>query len=537
MPGTLIPQGPWAAGLALDALVKSPYSAPPGSLRYVNNLDVTDQGTLQARPGLRRCGSTAMYAATTSFSLLGSIDNDAIAPSETVAVVAAYQPTSANLYYTFAPHSTASWSLVPGGAIAGPFSSIVKYNGILYIIPTNSVVGAGQSRTGLSAGVYTSVPTIPGGKFSAVVRERVFVFNTSTNRMYWSKATDPTIWAAPDGGFTDINPGDGQTITSIAVVNSQIYIFKEKKTYLFTFNSDPATDGQVTLISGADGAFAATVFNNAIYAVHRKGVYRLQNGVPTPLSTAQNFEQNLSLALNNTCSINVEGNYLVVGPVYTPSGVTQTYSHAAMNLNTGAWSLRSYQTATGAFPTTATEFLAPNGYAINWRDDSTSLTLAAQAGAGNIYLSGTAGSALSYARTAFPTTGDALDYDINSRQVSPQYDLITQPYTAGQYDAWKRMHHVYAHLASSLPVGDNAITLSTYPSPALTVSQTATVPAAGGRVPIKSYRFRATSLGLSKALKDLGAGVDPRVPSNSSTLYVFDLEPHVSSNGRVVSSA
>lgn len=535
MPGIFVPQGPWGEGLALDAFVKAPYSASPASLRFINNLDVTDQGTLQARPGLRRCGTAAMYSGTTSFTLLGTIDGDAAATTAALAVVAAAQGGGVNLYYTYTPFSTSAWDLVPGGSVTGPFSTIVKYNSVLYIMPL--AAGNGLSRTSLNAGSYTSVPTIPIGRFASVVRERMFTFDTTANRMYWSKATDPTIWAAPDGGFTDINPGDGQVITSVVVVNSQIYIFKEKKTYLFTFSSDPATDGQVTLISGTEGAFAATTFNNTIYGVNRRGVFRLQNTITTPLSLSQSFDLNLGLALNSASSINVEGNYLVVGPLFPSTGVTQTYSHAAMNLNTGAWSLRSYQTGAGAFPTPFVEFLAPRGYAITWRDPSTTLALAAQAGAGNIYLSGGVGSALCYARTVFPVAGDSLDYDISSHQVSPQYDLITHAYSAGQYDAWKRLHHVYAHLGASLPVGDNVLSFSTYPAPALTVSQTATVPAVGGRVPIRSFRFRATAFGLSKAIKDLGAGVDPRVPTNSSTLYVYDLEPHISSHGRVVNTS
>lgn len=536
MPGTLVPQGPWPGGMALDTFTRSPYSAPPGSLRYVNNLDITDQGSLQPRPGIRKCGITAMYTNTRSFELLGTLDGRSdIDAASSIAIIGVTRNTSqTDVYYTVAPHSTAgaNWPNVPGGPITGSFSTVVQYNNVVYFVPIEGGTGNGQSRTTMTVGAYTSVPAIPGGRFASVVRERMFVFNQLTNRMYWSKATDPTIWAAPDGGFTDINPGDGQFINSVVVVNSQIYIFKAKKTYLFTFTSDPAIDGQVTLISGAEGAFAATTYNNVIYAVNRKSVYRLQNTVTTPLATAQNFELNLLLGLSSFTSINVEGNYLVVGPFFPSSG--QAYSHAAMNLNTGAWSLRSYQAALGTFPTQFLDYMAPSGYAINWRDGSTSLPTAAYGGTGNLYANG---ATLLYSRTIFPVLGDSLDYDLTGHQVSPQYDVITQPFSSGQYDAWKRLHHLYAHLTNSLAVGDNPITLSTYPSPALTAAQTVNVPTAGGKVPIRSYRFRATSFGLSKALKDLGAGLDPRVPTNSSNLYVYDLEPHISSNGRVVNTS
>lgn len=524
-----VPQkmGPWPRGLVLENFSAAPYDLEPNQFRFSQNLDVGDTGSLLARKGCRKCGTAGMYtdlSTSGKFWLLGSVD---ISDGTKYAVIATHNgasPGTTTLYYTKRPHdnSGTGYFTVPGGTLAGIYKTAFQYNNKIYIVPAPSLGGTGQSRTAIDSGVYTAVGTIPSGEISVVVRERAFVVDKTANRISWSKATDPTIWAAPDGGFVDVNPGDGQTINAVVVVNSQLYIFKRNKTFLFTFTSDPALDGQLTLISGLLGAYSATPYTGGgIFLVNDRSVYRLSNNIFTDMAQAQDLRKFMSIDYQPNAVVSLENETLVIGPAFAGSFI---FSHAALNLHTGAWSLRSYQKADGSFISGA----APSTKQIQWRDTDTSL---AMGGAGVMYGDGTR--VLSFTRTAYAFSDDALDVDDSGNTVSPQYVLMTHPYTAGEYDVWKRMHSVYAHLSNTLTGGDNTVTLEVRPSPALTASQTANVPTAGGKVPIRAFRFRGCALTINKPIKNLTT-LDP---NTTGTLAVWAFYNHISSHRRAVNTS
>ncbi len=490
--------GPWPGGVNTLDFAAAPYNVPPTDLRFVQNLDVGNSGALSARPGCQRCGSATMYTDLSTnglFTLLGSVDETTAIRYAVIATHNAGTPGTTTVYYTKKPHDSTAFSTSPGGTLSGIYGTLFQYNSKIYFVGATTNGGTGQSRTAIGSGTWTAVAALPKGDLSFVVRERAFVVDKMANRIYWSKATDPTVWAAPDGGFTDINPGDGQLINDVVVVNSQLYIFKRNKTYLFTFTSDPALDGQATLLSSLVGAYSAVAWTDGIYLVNDQSVYRLTNNIPTDIGTKVGLRGNMALEYVPGVLINLESDRLIVGP--GPSFST-VFTHASMNLHTGAWSYRIYQKSDGTFFSGA----APSTKQIQWRDTDTSLNMG---GSGVMYGHGTR--VLSFTWLNYAFSDGRLDVDDSSNTVSPQYAMITAPLVAGTYDTWKRMYYLNESVA--VPAGF------------------------GGKVAIRAFRFRAASVALSKPLKNLAA----LSPATNGTLLVWELLGRASTHGRGVNTS
>lgn len=77
-----------------------------------------------------------------------------------------------------------------------------------------------------------SVGTIPNGKYLAYAANRVWVAGTVANpsRVYFSDLGDPRSWTATN--VVDLDPNDGQVITGMARLGSNLIVFKGQKTFL-----------------------------------------------------------------------------------------------------------------------------------------------------------------------------------------------------------------------------------------------------------------------------------------------------------------
>lgn len=196
----------------------------------------------------------------------------------------------------------------------------------------------------------TTAPTLipivsmPFGDLSFMFKDRMWIINKTTNRIYYSKATDPTDWNTADGaGFFDVNPGDGLTINDVVVANNQMFIFKDTGTWRFTFTADPGVDGILGVISHDRGAYSATVYNNVVYLVGTQGVQKLINGFFIDISQQiKHYHKQFSF---NSIIDNLENRLLVT----LKSSDLQPAHMLVMNLLSGSWSTYNLDTL---FPTT-----------------------------------------------------------------------------------------------------------------------------------------------------------------------------------------
>lgn len=500
--------GPWPGGLNLRDGVIAADQVGSQQLRVLINLDVTDSGVLVPRRGARRAGSAAMYTALSVsgyFQLLGSVELG----DSRYAVVGVYNgggPGISTFYYAADPLGV--WQAVATVTNEpGRFSTIVQYGSRIYFVPTPGGSGTGWYRTALGSGTFTAVAAMPLGDDAFMVRERMFVIDRAASRVYYSKATDPTVWAAPDGGSFDVNPGDGQSLTAAAVANSQVYLFKRGRTYLFTFTSDPGVDGQLTLLNDQLGASSATAHENGIVLVNDRGAYRLLNNYFARLDDLVNAPEQLGYTADaaDSLQVTVEGDHLVIGPA--TSTADPTYSHLACNLRTGAWSGRTYTSAS----------IAPSTKSISSRELSV--------GSEILYGDGTRFLAAVRLSPASSRTTQVLDTDSAGAVYSPEYRLATGEADFGDYFSFKRLAWVATRAYRAPAAGDAVMTLRTYQGPDLvTVAQSVTVPVGvgytgGAKVPLERRAYRSLVLELRKAAAALaGGGVTN--PDTASDLWV-----------------
>lgn len=512
--------GPWPAGLNLrDAQVASD-QLPTTMLRELVNLDVTDSGVLVPRRGTRLTGSAAMYTSLSTtglFSLLGSVE----AGLTRYAVVAAHNgssPGSSTFYYSSSPASTAGadWPTTATTASkTGKFSAVVQYGGRIYFVPATGGGGAGWYRTSLSAADFTTAPNIPLGDEAFMVRDRLFVVDRTAARVYYSKPTDPLLWAAADGGGSfDVNPGDGQDITGTAVLNSQIYVFKRNRTYLFSFTADPALDGQLTLLNDQLGAFSAVTHENGVLLANEEGAFRLLNNYFSRIDDLVVAAETLGLpeAAGPTVATVLEAGQLVIGPATLLGGA---YTHLAMNLRTGSWSGRAYPDP----------LVAPSTRQIAGRD----------AANGTAVLYGHLTRTLAAVRTSpiYDRPGHTLDLTSAGAIISPLYSLTTGEYDFGSYFTNKRMSTAAVRCIRGLIAGDASLELRQWLGPELAaVKQSVAVPAGtggGAKVPVTREAFRSLALGVRKVATTLSPTVTD--PSTASTLWVRGIEVEIDSRG------
>ncbi len=520
MPGQLVTAGPWPGGLNNRDQSFAASLVPPNELRFCKNLEVLDTGGLVNRLGCRLTGGPAAYTDISTggaFWLLGGVDTT----DRRYAIIGSHNggsPGTTVVRYTTDGMSNldVSWTVAPGGSLTGLYSTVYQYGGFIYVVGQPGG-GVGQRRADITAGAWAAVAAQPAGDLAFVVRERAFIVNKATNRIYWSKATDPTVWAAPDGGFVDVNPGDGSVITDVVVVNSQLYIFKRNRTYVLIFTSDPALDGQVTLLNASIGAYSATVHLNSIYVVNDRSVYRLQSNYFTDVGTKLALpEYGVVDALTAPgIMANVERDVLVIGPMVN----TSLTSHFSMNLRTGAWAGRQYSDLA----------TAPSTKQISWRDTSLS------GGAGVLYGHGTRNLSGTRLRSAFGDPTACLDVNSFGVTVSPEYSFVTGEFTGGDYGSWKRLHYAAVRLNSVPAPGDAAVLIAPVVGPDLSADAQPRAPVPvqyGGKIALTSYRFRSMAWRMDKPQTTLGA-----LSSNTASyLVIKEVASRVSSHGRGLSS-
>jgi hypothetical protein len=149
----------------------------------------------------------------------------------------------------------------------------------------------------------------------------------------WSKATDPKVWLAPDGGFAKID----ERISDMHVLNDTLYILTNTNAlWAFSYDSDPGVDGYLRKIvqtgtipgggnGGLTGSHNLAVYQNELYITGNTNIWKLINNNPYPVADP------LHLGLNDHGLINIwnAGEYLLCRTVNSDISTTPTtyYGH------------------------------------------------------------------------------------------------------------------------------------------------------------------------------------------------------------------
>lgn len=321
--------GPWSGGMN-NAL--HPANILDNEAYLIDNFDISDDGILYPRKPFKICKQT-----TDRYFILGDYTTNTAA--------AFLLKKSSSTVFSFAywedPSGVVDAALTGFDSTSSTWIDATEYGSKVFVI-NNTGSKSFWVNNGTTSGAVNLMPNVPtpfaGYKpTSLVFKDRLFLFS-GYSRVYYSKVTDPTIWAAPDGGFFDVNASNSSRIIRALVVNDTLYIFKTDGVWAFNYTNDPS-DGQLRLITKEQGILDACVYDNNIYVISSKGfkvgVYLFSGALFTnislsvKLSNLTKFSNNARIKVfNRKLIININGDMFV------------------MNLTTGAWSIYSPATFT-----------------------------------------------------------------------------------------------------------------------------------------------------------------------------------------------
>lgn len=271
----VVPIGPFSGGL--NQLEDSRIIGDD-QLAVCQNVDIGRSGELSIRPGLR-----LVKTATSNIRMIGT----ALKANNTTRAFYRLTATS-DIHYADAAAitSNAAWTSI-GSTVAGATEKVVQYSSKAWFIPKDVQPGGSTAAQGVSmdltSNAVATVAAMPRGTGAIVFKDRLFIFgpidanNAASQRVYYSAATDFTSF--PAANFFDINPGDGEGITAAYTSQDTLVFFKRHSTYVLFYDTDPGLGvlRKVNSQIGVTGPDAVQQFENALFIIDEKTIYRVQN--------------------------------------------------------------------------------------------------------------------------------------------------------------------------------------------------------------------------------------------------------------------
>jgi len=444
-----IRMGPWSDGINL---LDEPDQLQDRQMLSCINLDVDNTGVLEPRRGLR-------YSPIDSTANIKYLMATVILAGETQprALTSTYDGTNSAFRALSTPTSGAAFT----NLAAGQYYSAVQYQNKIWYIPGVSTTIGRFSPSSTTNNPMTTVGAMPYGDYGFILKDRLFIVRKATSELFFSKATDFTIWAAPDGGVIQVNPGDSAPITKVVTVNNQVIIFKRDSTFVLSFNTSPTGDGVLRQVASDQGALDAITYNNEVYTYNSRSVFKFVNGFYQDIGLQLNLagQDVIDSAVSNPARLNVVGKTLILGT--TPGG--KTY---AMNLDTNAWS--TYTLASDLSISTGTIFSRSSvGTAVFFGDGTSKISF------------------MLLART------QRTDQSVDLSYKAPAYSFKTKEYNFDDSEVWKRMYSYHLDTRFDASVVGNALTFingvqnTSSPDPVDFVGS------------FQSFRFKTVAIGYS----------------------------------------
>ena len=237
--------------------------------------------------------------------------------------------------------TTQTWTQV------APFraSDCTQYMDRLVLCSTTTAGGYWDGTTF----TVTNMPKLGGIE---LLQNRFFGYGVegtdTANTIFWSdittygpavSGTPPEVtsiydWTNEAGNYwyVDIGSGDGQWITAMAPGYNDLVIFRNKSTYRYSFNVDPALGTMQSQQQdiGAESKRSVAKFDNAYYVLSGQTLYKYQNWLFYPLNA-----QKVKFVKDATEDYRIEHAVSIVGRrciVWHNGGIY------ALNLDTNTWS-------------------------------------------------------------------------------------------------------------------------------------------------------------------------------------------------------
>lgn len=321
--------GPWPGGINQR---DDPSEISDNELVDIVNFDVESTGALIPRRGWREVATSAAVLSrplTVFYNVLAQ-------PKAVFARVTNINPgTEASSFFNIYQNTYNDNRNVAGVVYSrtGLFNTAFNYNKVVYFVPDSRSQAApvGFSLTDMANRDPVNIASMPRGRFSFVMNDRAFIFDPDMGRLYWSKATDPTVWINPDGGWVDIDPSD-EPFTDCVVVRTTAYFIRSNGIYAFTFSSDPGIDGAVVTLSNSEGATLGAAYQNELILATPRGIFKFLNGYLSLITD----KVNLNVVPGPASYSDNNGMSVIEHTLWARIWDGVKVNHFAVNLRTGA---------------------------------------------------------------------------------------------------------------------------------------------------------------------------------------------------------
>lgn len=274
MPGEAVRIGPFKGGLNT---LSDPTSVADSELVDCVNFELDLDGSLTSRPPI-----SDINIGIANLKLLGYFTIDSGA-----SYLIGSTPT--NTYW----FDGTTWTLIadsPGATAMAQFA----LSGITRLWLVAQIGSGKQSGYWTFGGAFTPLIDMPEGGSIVLYKNRLFIApgNLATSlgsRIRFSSVTDPTSW--PVNNFIDVNPGDGQNITNMALYFNNLLIFKNDSTHTYAYEASPETGiiNRLSATIGASDKNCVAAHESYMYVYHEGNVYELVNSTFTRINTKVPF--------------------------------------------------------------------------------------------------------------------------------------------------------------------------------------------------------------------------------------------------------
>lgn len=163
----------------------------------------------------------------------------------------------------------------------------VQYNSKFYIIRSSAIM---VEWDGAAA---STIAGSPSGTFAIIHKERMFVLNSIAagnlnSRYYFSLPGDVTATGWVGSNFIDVQPGDGDFLVAMAIVQDLLIIFKGKTTWALYIQGTTAdwTQRSLNLEVGCISKNSIQLVDNFLYFSAEADIYRTDGASFEPISDA-----------------------------------------------------------------------------------------------------------------------------------------------------------------------------------------------------------------------------------------------------------
>ena len=352
VPKTKLVLGPFTGGINKTT---DPTRLAANELQECINYIINPDGRLVGRPHV-----TSPMAGLVGFqNLIGQSINMTIIPGThtrtTTVVPVGVGDNGTNLLIYRYNVATNNWTTIFGTGFPTGFSAtqMFSYNNVSYFMVYDSSASTdklykstGSAPTRVAA--FDTLVTSALGAGAPVWNKQAFIIKdrmvvAGDGIILWSKATDPTVWAVPDGGYVKY-PGDASG--SVVLYRDALYIFGTDGAWRFTWTTDPSIDGVLEQVSTAP-FLGSVVFNEELYVATTIGLYKFNNGYLVELSQkiALDYERRVSAAGSSAAAqLTLLDHYLLVGPFVD---VANYESYYVYDLKLGVWFNWQFKSSAG----------------------------------------------------------------------------------------------------------------------------------------------------------------------------------------------